>query len=384
MTLPLSGIRILDLSRLLPGGYCTQLLADLGAEVVKVETPRIGDYARIAPEQFGGDGLFHAVNRGKKSLAVNFRNARGRQILLRLVESADVVFETFRPGLVQRWKIDYEAVKAINPRVVYCSLSGYGQDGPYRDRAGHDINYMAVSGLLDFNGLSGGVPVPPGVQVADMGGGMLAALTILAGLLGRAQTGMGGYFDVGMMDLAVSWAAPVIGALFSATGQDPARGRGPLSGGLPCYNVYRTLDRGYLSFGALEPPLWATFCKTIEREDLLSRQFEAAAIPEVAAIFETKSSRDWVDIFAGLEVCLEPVHAYSEMLAHPQVRHRGLVSEREGQAPAVGSPLRRGLEQLPPAPELGEHTQRILADAGYSEGEIQAFYKDGTIKIVDN
>ncbi len=195
---------------------------------------------------------------------------------------------------------------------------------------------------------------------------------------------MGGYFDVGMMDLAVSWAAPVIGALFSATGQDPARGRGPLSGGLPCYNVYRTSDGAYLSLGALEPPLWATFCKTIEREDLLSRQFEAAAIPEVAAIFETKSSRDWVDIFAGLEVCLEPVHAYSEMLAHPQVRHRGLVSEREGQAPAVGSPLRRGLEQLPPAPELGEHTQRILADAGYSEGEIQAFYKDGTIKIVDN
>ncbi len=162
MTLPLSGIRILDLSRLLPGGYCTQLLADLGAEVVKVETPLIGDYARIAPEQFGGEGLFHAINRGKKSLAVNFRNARGREILLRIVKDADVVFETFRPGLVQRWKIDYEAVKAINPRVVYCSLSGYGQDGPYRDRAGHDINYMAVSGLLDFNGLSGGVACTAG------------------------------------------------------------------------------------------------------------------------------------------------------------------------------------------------------------------------------
>ncbi len=348
MPLPLNGIRILDLSRLLPGGYCTQLLADLGAEVVKVETPRIGDYARIAPEQFGGDGLFQAINRGKKSLAVNFRNARGRQILLRLVETADVVFETFRPGLVQRWKIDYDAVKSINPRLVYCSLSGYGQDGPYRDRAGHDINYVAISGLLDFNGLPGGPPVPLGVQVADMGGGMLAALTILAGLLGRGQTGLGGYFDVGMMDLAVSWAAPVIGALFSAAGQDPARGRGPLSGGLPCYNVYRAADGAYLSLGALEPPLWATFCKTINREDLLPRQFETAAIPEVAAVFETQPSARWLEIFAGLEVCLEPVHTYSEMLAHPQVRHRGLVLDGEGQAPACGfSPAPRSAAAAP-------------------------------------
>jgi crotonobetainyl-CoA:carnitine CoA-transferase CaiB-like acyl-CoA transferase len=382
MTLPLTGIRILDLSRLLPGGYCTQLLADLGAEVVKVETPLIGDYARIAPEQFGGEGLFQAINRGKKSLAVNFRNARGRAILLRLVKDADVVFETFRPGLVQRWKIDYAAVKAVNPRLVYCSLSGYGQDGPYRDRAGHDINYVAISGLLDFNGLPGGPPVPPSVQLADMGGGMLAALTILAGLLGRSQTGVGGYFDVGMMDLAVSWAAPVLGALFSTTGLDPARGQGPLSGGLPCYNVYRTQDGAYLSLGALEPPLWGTFCKTIDREDLLARQFEADAIPEMIAIFETQSSRAWLETFAGLEVCLEPVSAFSEMLSHPQVRHRGLVFEEGGKA-VLGSPLRRGLEQLPHAPLLGEHTQTILAAAGYSEAELQAFQESGTIKIPD-
>jgi crotonobetainyl-CoA:carnitine CoA-transferase CaiB-like acyl-CoA transferase len=184
-----------------------------------------------------------------------------------------------------------------------------------------------------------------------------------------------------MMDLAVSWAAPVIGALFSAAGQDPARGRGPLSGGLPCYSVYRAADGAYLSLGALEPPLWATFCKTINREDLLSRQFETAAIPEVAAVFESQSSARWLDIFAGLEVCLEPVHTYSEMLAHPQVRHRGLVLDGEMQAPAVGSPLRRGLPPLPSAPELGEHTHPILAAVGYSEAEIQGFHADGTIKI---
>jgi crotonobetainyl-CoA:carnitine CoA-transferase CaiB-like acyl-CoA transferase len=375
----LTGVRILDLSRLLPGGYCTQLLADLGAEVIKVETPLVGDYARIAPPEFGGDELFKSINRGKKSLAVNFRNSRGREVFLKLVETADVIFETFRPGLVQRWRIDYETLRALNPRVVYCSLTGYGQNGPYRDRAGHDINYVSVGGLLEFNGVSGGPPIPMGVQVADMGGAMAAAVAILSGLVGRGATGQGSYHDVGMMDVAASWAMPVIGALHFGTGQAPQRGTGPLSGGLPCYNVYQAADGEYLSLGALEPPLWTTFCKTVDQEAWIGRQWEAAVIPEVAALFRTRSSRAWLDLFEGLEVCLEPLNDFEAMVQHPQVRERGLVlTGPGGEIKGVKTPVGRGTAWQTPA--LGEHTDEILAAAGFSQAELDALEEKRVIR----
>jgi crotonobetainyl-CoA:carnitine CoA-transferase CaiB-like acyl-CoA transferase len=377
----LTGVRILDLSRLLPGGYCTQLLADLGAEVIKVETPLVGDYARIAPPEFGGDELFKSINRGKKSLAVNFRNPRGREVFLKLVKTADVIFETFRPGLVDRWKIDYESVRTLNPRLVYCSLTGYGQNGPYRDRAGHDINYVAVGGLLDFNGAPGGPPVPYGVQIADMGGAMAAAVAILAGLVGRSATGQGSYHDVGMMDVAASWAMPVIGALHFATGQNPPRGRGPLSGGLPCYNVYQAADGVYLTLGALEPPLWTTFCKTVGREDWIGRQWETTAIPDVAALFLQQPSDHWIAAFSGLEVCLEPLNTFAEMVQHPQVRERGLVLEGpDGDVIGVKTPVGQGKAVL--APALGEHTQEILSAAGYSDEALAALEAKRVIRRV--
>ncbi|MBU2609907.1 MAG: CoA transferase, partial [Chloroflexi bacterium] len=181
---PLKGIRILDLSRLLPGPYLTQLLADLGAEVIKIETPRLGDYARLAPPEMGLGGLFEAVNRGKKSVAVNYRNPRGREIFLKLAATADVILEGFKPGSVNKWKIDYDAVRAVKPDIVYCSLSGYGQEGPYRDRAGHDLNYLAVSGAVALNARAGEAPLPYGLPAADLAGGMLAAIAILGALVG--------------------------------------------------------------------------------------------------------------------------------------------------------------------------------------------------------
>jgi crotonobetainyl-CoA:carnitine CoA-transferase CaiB-like acyl-CoA transferase len=367
----LTGVRVLDLSRLLPGGYCTQLLADLGAEVIKVETPLVGDYARIAPPEFGGDELFKSINRGKKSLAVNFRNPRGREVFLKLVENVDVVFETFRPGLVERWGIDYETVRALNPQVVYCSLTGYGQEGPYRDRAGHDLNYTAVGGLLEFNGAPGGPPIPLGVQVADMGGAMAAAVAILSGLVSRAATGQGSYHDVGMMDVVASWAMPVIGALYFATGKNPGRGTGALSGGLPCYNVYQAADGEYLSLGIIEPPLWTTFCKTVDREAWIGRQWETAAIPEVAALFRTRPREAWLDLFEGLEVCLEPLNTFEAMVQHPQVRQRGLVLEGpDGEIKGVKTPVGQGTAWQ--APALGKHTHEILTAAGYSEADLDA------------
>jgi len=318
--LPLDGIRVLDLSRLLPGPYATMFLADMGAEVIKIETPRLGDYVRLAPDEFGGPGMFYMLNRDKKSLALNYRNQRGREIFHKLAATADLIIETFKPGAMARWGFDYESLRKNNPRIIVCSLSGYGQDGPFRDRAGHDINYTSVGGLVGLNGKLGGAPIANGVQIADMGGGMLAAMSILGALLSRERTGQGAYLDVAMLDLVVSWAMPIAGSWFFYKGTSPDPGQLPLSGGWPCFNVYQTADGKHMSLGALEDPFWSAFCKTVGRNDLLESRFDSAIIPQVAAIFIEKTQSEWIHLFEGIEVCLEPVNGIEEMLQHPQVK----------------------------------------------------------------
>ena len=380
---PLAGIRVLDLSRLLPGPYGTRLLVELGAEVIKVETPLAGDYARMAPPHLGLGHIFEAANRNKQSIALNYRNARGREIFLQLAKDADVVFETFRPGAVKRWGMDYEAVRAVNPRVIYCSLSGYGQSGPYRDRAGHDLNYIGVGGLLALNGAVGGPPIPPGVQIADLAGGMLAAIAILGALTGRERTGQGAYLDVAMLDAVVSWVAPLIDPQFPGTGRNPERGRMTLAGGLPCYNVYATADGQYVTLGALEPNFWIAFCNAVERADLIPRQFEYDAIPEVAAIFRGQTRAEWLARFQSVDACVEPVNSFAEMWRHPQVRHRGLVAEVAGQGDGIGSPLRFATREQPaPAPALGAHTREVLKRIGLSDEEIGELEAQGIVKSV--
>jgi crotonobetainyl-CoA:carnitine CoA-transferase CaiB-like acyl-CoA transferase len=377
---PLSGIRILDLSRLLPGPYCTLLLADLGAEVVKIETPLVGDYARTIAPDSGGEAVFGAVNRNKKSVALNYRHPRGREVLLRLVREADVFVETFRPGATRRWKIDYEAVRTINTRIIYCSLSGYGQDGPYANRAGHDLNYIALGGLLALNGVAGGPPIPPGVQIADLAGGMLAAMSILAALTGRERSGQGAYLDVAMLDVVISWIAPVAGAQFLGTGKNPERGQMPLSGGFPCYNVYETADEKFISLGALEPHFWTAFCAAVERNDLVGRQFDADATPLVAAILSERTRDEWLLRFHEVDACVEPVNALDEMMQDPQVRHRGLV-RGTGSAQQFGSPFRfTGRPPESSAPTLGEHTRQVLTQAGMDDQELQELAAAGVIK----
>ena len=381
MVLPLTGVRLLDFSRLLPGGYCTQLLADLGAEVIKVETPKVGDYARLAPEVFGGDAIFQATNRGKKSLALNFRTPEGRAVLMRLAENADALFEMFRPGMMDRWGIGPEVLKSANPRLVYCALSGYGQTGPYRDRSGHDLNYVAISGLLDFNGLQGKPPMPMAVQIADMAGGMMAALAIVSAIYARGRSNDGAYIDLSLMDMAVSWAGPMVGALYFARGENPGRGRGPLSGELPCYNVYRTKDGSFLTLAAIEPLLWSTFCKVADCTDLFGRQYDYEAVSDVAAVFESRDLRDWIAVFEGSEVCVEPVVPFSETLGHPQVKARDLViQDSQGHPGGVrASPWHDGIKPLDP-PRLGEHTRQVLLDFGFDEGEIERLAKERTIR----
>jgi crotonobetainyl-CoA:carnitine CoA-transferase CaiB-like acyl-CoA transferase len=387
---PLEGIRVLDLSRLLPGPYCTMLLADLGAEVIKIETPGLGDYMRLIPpfikDHTTGESVgsaFLMVNRNKKSVALNFRNKRGKEILFRLARDADVLIESFRPGAVDKWGIGYQTVKSINPRVVYCSLSGYGQSGPYKDRAGHDLNYIALNGLLAANGTAGGAPIPPAVQIADLSGGMLAAISILAALIGRGKTGAGTFLDVSLFDGALSWAGTMVGGTYAA-GKQTERGRMQLNGGMACYNVYETRDGKYITIAAIEPHFWSAFCKTVGRDDLNPRQQEFEAVPEVAGVFKTRTQDEWIALFEGLDACIEPVRDFSSVFEDPHVRHRGLIAEMElpgiGRIPQIGSVFVFAQNSATPPPRQGQHTAQVLSQMGLSSAELAELEQDGIIK----
>ncbi|MCL4487223.1 MAG: CoA transferase [Chloroflexi bacterium] len=386
----LEGIRILDLSRLLPGPYCTMLLGDLGAEVVKIETPGIGDYMRMIPpfleDSSTGETIstaFVMVNRNKKSVALNFRNARGKEVFKRLAKGADVILETFRPGAVDRWGIGYEAMQAINPSIVYCSLRGYGQTGPYRTRAGHDLNYLALTGILAANGAPGGPPIPPAVQVADLSGGMLAAVSILAALVGRSKTGEGQYLDVSLFESALSWAGTMIGATFAA-GNKTGPGTMQLNGAMACYNVYETQDGEYLTLGAIEPHFWAAFCKAVERPDLDARAYDAQAIPDVAAIFKTRTRAEWLGMFDSIDACIEPVRDFEQIMEDPHLRHRGLIQQTaipgDGAVPQVGSVFVFANRHATPPPALGQHTREVLQGIGMEDQELEDLEERGITK----
>lgn len=361
----LHGIQILDLSRLLPGPYATQLLADLGADVIKVERPPEGDYARMMPPYMTLDAermegaVFWQNNRNKQSIALDFFNAQGREILLRLCEHTDVLLESFRPGVMAQRGLDYDAVHARNSRLIYCSLSGYGHSGPYRDRAGHDLNYLALAGILKINSARDAAPVLPAVQIADLAGGMSAALQIVAALVEREHTGVGTYLDVALFDAAVDWGQTVLGACYRAENENPARGATPLTGAYPCYNIYETFDGEYMSLGALEPKFWRAFCAAIARADLCDFQFDTDSIARVAEIFKQRTRAEWIQVSQQTDCCLEPLLDVSEALTHPQVLARGL-------AQGGGD-----------APRLGQHTREILQHAGYSASESAEFLAAG-------
>lgn len=392
MPLLLEGITILDLTRLLPGPYGTMLLADLGAEVIKVEEPKVGDSAREFSPTVGGEGaLFQVVNRNKKSLTLNLKAEAGRDVFLRLAATADVVVEQFRPGVMDRLGLGWEACKARNPRLIYCALTGYGQDGPYRDRVGHDINYIAYGGILGLTGPAGGPPVLPGVQIADLSGGMMAALGILAVLWARERTGEGRFLDVAMLDTVVSGLS-LPAATFAATGEVPSRGRLLLSGRLPGYQVYETRDGRFITVGALEGKFWRNLCVALGREDLVpfadpdeAKGHEVQA--ELARIFRTRTREEWVATLGDAEVCFAPVNDLGETFADPQVLHRGMLAEVPLPDGTImtqpGTPLRvsggaRWRHEPPPA--LGQHTVPVLTRAGYSAGEISALRAAGVIR----
>jgi crotonobetainyl-CoA:carnitine CoA-transferase CaiB-like acyl-CoA transferase len=374
----MSGIRILDLSRLLPGPYLTKLLTDLGAEVIKIETPLAGDYTRLAPPEMGLGGLYETLNRGKQSLALNYRNPRGHQLFMGLAKTADVILEGFRPGTAERHGIGYEDIKALKPDIIYCSLSGYGQEGPYRGQAGHDINYEALGGALALNAQPGEKPVPFGLPMADLSGAMLAGIAILGALFGRERTGQGAYLDMALLDGVLSWMTPLAGAAFFS-GFELSAGSHPLLGGLPCFNIYQAADGKYLTLAALEPTFWQAFCQVVGRDDLLPRQFDRTIKEEIADIFRQKGQQEWLEAFEGTDGCVEAVNSFAEMLAHPQVRARGYVQEEAGKPVRLESPFVFARRALDPAPSLGQHTRKILRELGVSDEEMKVLAEKNII-----
>lgn len=385
--LPLSGIKVLDLSALLPGPFCTMILADFGAEVIKIESVKGGDLFRSSkPLLEDTGGVFFQVNRNKKSIALDLKREEGRQIFYDLVKTADVVIEQYRPGVVKRLGVDYDTIHKINPRIVYCSLSGYGQTGPYQQLSGHDLNYISYAGILGLTARQEQAPTIPGVQIADIGGGALyAAIGILLALRARDQSGIGQYVDTSMLDGAVSWL-PIAASDYFMTGEPPKPGSAMLLGRNACYEVYETKDGRFISIGAVEPHLWANFCEKIQKPEYIEWQRVVEKQPEMfqtlRALFKTKTQAEWCEFLKDVDCCWAPVLQLDEVFQNPQIQARDMIFEMEdpqgqyGAVRQIGSAVK--LSETPARRELfpprkGEHTEQILQELGYTQKQISDF-----------
>jgi crotonobetainyl-CoA:carnitine CoA-transferase CaiB-like acyl-CoA transferase len=392
--LPFDGLKVLDLSRLLPGGFCSLLLADFGADVIKVEDTGMGDYIRWSPPAFEGaeetakSALFLSLNRGKRSVRIDLKTEAGRDVLLRLVRDADVLLESFRPGVLDRLGVGYERLREENPGLVYCAVTGYGLTGPNVQRSGHDMNYLGLNGLLAITGDEDGPPVQAGGQIADLGGGaLMAAFGILAALRERDRSGEGQLVDVSMFDGALSWLAMVAARVFAA-GEQPRRGSELLGGSLLCYRPYRCAD-GWVTLGALEPKFFAAWCRGVGREDLVEQQFEkpgSAAHAAVQEIFLQRTRAEWAAFADEHDCCVEPVLEVEEALESELVRAREMVIEFEqpgaGMVRGLGVPVK--LSRTPGrvrrgGPALGEHTAEVLRESGFSGADIAALLESGAV-----
>jgi crotonobetainyl-CoA:carnitine CoA-transferase CaiB-like acyl-CoA transferase len=367
----LEGVRVLDLTRLLPGGLCTLTLADLGAEVLKVEAPGGGDYARAREPRYASEepssssASYIALNRNKRSVVIDLKDEAGRGAFLELAEGADVVVESFRPGALDRLGVGYEALREANPRLIYCALTGWGQEGPFSNRAGHDINYLASMGLLSLTGASEESPTVAPIQIADTAGAMLATVSILAALNARASAGEGQYLDVSLSHSALYTYGMGVGAALGPW-PVPAREEALFSGGVVCYQAYRASD-GWVALGALEERFWDAWCRGVDREDLLGSRYEPTGSPThaaVAEVFAARTCAEWDAFGLRHDCCLNAVVGLREALGSEQVRAREMVIETEQPGIAepirtMGSPLRLSGTPVDPArrsaPALDEH-----------------------------
>lgn len=375
---PLVGLRVLDLTRLLPGPLGTMLMADMGAEVIKIENPNSPDYVRMFPPYQNGESLnYIAYNRSKKSVVLDYTTSEGRETLLKLVETADVLVEQFRPGHMDRLGLGYAAVHERNLRLVYVSVTGYGQTGPYAHLAGHDLNYLGISGVLGLTGEPDQAPVVPGVQLADIAGGSYGCvMATLAAIYARQQTGEGQHVDVSMTDCVM----PLLSVAYAlhGGGQDPVRGTMPLSGGQPNYGVYRCADEAdekprYVALGTLEPKFWQKFCTVVDRPDWLKfmlPQSDMQLTDYKAAIQELIQERtltEWVKLGTENDLLITPIHTLDDLATDPHLLARQMISIQKhpvaGPVTSVGIPLKFSATPAQPAwpaPQLGEDTDAIL------------------------
>ncbi|HXE49644.1 MAG TPA: CaiB/BaiF CoA-transferase family protein [Ramlibacter sp.] len=377
---PLAGVRVLDLTRLLPGPMGSLHLADLGADVIKVEDMGAGDYANASVRAL--------LNRNKRAIRIDLKQPAGAATLLRLCRDADVLIEGFRPGVMERLGVGYAAAAAVNARLVYCSLSGFGQTGPLRDMPGHDINYCALAGVTHQIGSSEG-PALSNLPVADLlGGSMMAVMGILAALFDATRTGRGRHVDVAMADGVLAHAVLPLAAL-NQDGEVPPTGQGNLTGALACYGTYRTADGRHVAVGALERKFWDALCRRLERGDLAARHrtgnadTEASVRQELTAIFASRPLAHWSALFADGEACVTPVLRLDEALSHPQFQARGMVARAVPNAPAqLGPPVKMSgfqPEAPRPAPRAGEHTDEVLRQAGFSDPELAGLRAGGAV-----
>jgi crotonobetainyl-CoA:carnitine CoA-transferase CaiB-like acyl-CoA transferase len=372
MPLPLSGIRVLDLTRLLPGAVCTLLLADAGADVVKIESPDGGDYARMMSPAF-----FAVSNRNKRSVIINLKNEEGVSVFKKLVESADVLVESYRPGVLTRLGCSYETLAEINPRLIYCALSGWGQDGPYAQREGHDLNYVALAGMTSAMPQ----PQPMGGQIADVGGAYIAVAGIVMALFKRERQGVGSFVDVSLFESGLPFAAyGWIEALSSES-------TGALTGGLACYNVYEAKDGKPVAIAALEPKFWENFCATVDRTDLIDNYTapdrQRYLKGEVAEIFARRTADEWQSLLYDAECCFSLVNPPNALANEPQIQARGAAGVDAQNNAWLRSPIHTGDDApvaFKPTPGYGAHTREILREAGYSDNVLEVLAKSGAIQ----
>ncbi len=376
----LAGIKVIDLSRMLPGPYCSMILADHGARVIAIEDKRF----------MADDLLISPVNRNKEHMTLNLKTGEGKEIFFRLTKDADVVMEGFRPGVTKRLGIDFESLKKVNPRIICCSITGYGQDGPYRDMAGHDVNYLSFSGVLDLIGEKDRPPCIPGIQIADLvGGGMNAAIGILLALVARARTGEGQFIDISMTDGMVG-LLPIPLHLLQKDGCVPSRSDTMLSHRYACYNVYETADGRYISIGAVENRFWMNLCEVLGVPEYGALQYDDDRREELldflGKTFKKKTLDEWIAVLGERDVCWGKVQNITEALNEKLFAARGMVSEIKDKGgisrTVLGIPIK--LSETPgsirTAPvEFGESTRKILKELGYRKGEIEGFVEKGVV-----
>ena len=404
MSLPLEGKVVLDLTRMLPGPYCSMILADLGATVIKVEDPY---YPYGHPPPFFQKGRYREsafnfiLNRNKQSITLNLKKDKAKEIFYQLVKKADVVLDTFRPKVTNKLKIDYNTLASINPSIICCSLTGYGQYGPYEQMAGHDLNYIGICGILELNkeravyddNTKERKPINPGVQVADIGGGLVSAIGILGAIIEREKSPerKGQFIDVSMTDCVFSFMPLVAAYHFSRNLNDGVETQNPLHGDFPFYNVYKTKDNKFLSVGIVEVKFWREFCEGLNREDLKPLQFvkgkeREELFKEIQTEVSKKNQNEWISIFKNLDACVMPVNTFAEACKDPQIKARNMVLEIEhpkfGNVQNVASPInysRTPLNIRSIAPKMGQQTENILKSLGYLDDDIRSFKKKGII-----